>query len=305
MKKNCLLLLASLGASSAFALPDLESFSDATASGGTSYATGSFLAGQKNAAGQSWWELGPSVGTGAHQPTISGVDLSIPGLSSPGGGHSAQFGGNGSSARLNLSVGTGGITSGTVYFSFAMQLTDVSGLSASGQYWAGFNNVQSQNAGTGTPGTIVTRVYARSTTGGYNIGLQEGSGGAPATTWNSQVLTTSDTVFLVGSYTFNSGTGDDVAQLWINPSSSTFGAGSAPASSLTSSGGTDIARVASFMLFDRVADEPTTGLLDDLRFGQTWADVTPPAVPEPSVTALGVAAMGLFGTWRMMRTKRN
>ena len=45
------------------------------------------------------------------------------------------------------------------------------------------------------------------------------------------------------------------------------------------------------MLFDRSVNEPAGGLIDDLRFGRSWADVTP--VPEPSVFAL--SALGLVG----------
>ena len=94
---------------------------------------------------------------------------------------------------------------------------------------------------------------------------------------------------LVGSYAFGPGTGDDSSQLWINPDSSTFGAASAPGGALLSNGGTDIARVASFVLYDRAAGGPS-GVIDDLRFGLNWGDVTP-AVPEPSTLALG--ALGL------------
>jgi len=301
-RKAVLLLAAlSLAGASARALPDYEPFADATSSGGTSYAVGSFLAGQTNAAGQRWWELGPNYGLGlTPQPTIAAGDLTVPGLYSAGGGRSAAFGGNGDSARLNLSVGAGGIQSGSVYFSFAMKLTDLTGLTAGGAYWAGFNNVQGINAGTATPGTIVTRVMTRSATGGYNIGVQEGSSGTIGNAaWDPNVFTTSDTIFLVGSYTFNSGTGDDVSQLWVNPSSATFGAATEPTGALVSSGGTDIARIASFMLFDRTVNEPAGGLIDDLRFGQSWADVTP--IPEPSVIALGALGLACLRLRRLSR----
>ena len=285
----------------ASAMPDYEPFSDATASGGTSYSTGSFLAGQTDAGGQSWWELGPNVGTGGVQPTVAAGDLTVPGLASSGGGQSAAFGGNGDDARLNLSVGTGGITAGTVYFSFALRLTDLTGLTSGGTWWAGFNNVQSQNVGTTRANTVVTRVMTRSATGGYNIGLQEGSTGSSFNTaWDSTVYTTSDTVLVVGSYTFNPGTGDDVSQLWVNPASSSFGAATEPGGALSSSGGSDIARIASFILYDRSTAEPAGGLIDDLRFGQSWAEVTP--VPEPSMLALG--ALGLGGLFLRRRAGR-
>jgi hypothetical protein len=294
--------------------PEYDSFSSATGAGGTSYATGSNLAGQTSAGyaaynpgGQQWWELGPNVGSSSpySQPTLVAGDLSVPGLASAGGGQSVAFGGNGDSTRMNLTVPAGGITSGTVYFSFALKLTDLTGLTSGGTYWAGFNNVQNTNSGTATPTTIVSRVMTRSATGGFNIGLQEGSSSTLGNlAWDNTLFTTADTLFLVGSYTFNSGTGDDISQLWVDPNSATFGANTAPAADLISDGGTDIARIASFMLFNRAANEPAGGELDNLRVGLDWADVTPSATPtpEPSTTALGMMALaGLF--WARFRRK--
>lgn len=286
MKYPILLLPVCLAGASAFALPDYEPFADSTGSGGTSYTTGANLIGQTNAAGQAWFQAGPG---GNPQPTIAAGDLTISGLYSSGGGQSATFGGNGTSARLNLSIGAGGITSGTVYYSFAMRLADLTALNTTGVFWAGMNN--SQGSQTTTPNTVVTRVVTRSAGAGlFNIGLDKSSGTAGSFVWGAGNYTTSDTIFLVGSYTFNTGTTtDDISQLWINPNSATFGAGSAPAGFLSSTAGTDIARVASFVLYDRNANEPTAGMIDDLRFGLNWADVTPPA-PEPGIASFGLLA---------------
>jgi hypothetical protein len=136
----------------------------------------------------------------------------------------------------------------------------------------------------------------------FNVGLDKSSGNTPSFVWGSGNFTTSDTIFLVGSYTFNTGTTlDDVSQLWINPDASTFSAASAPVGALSSTAGTDLARVASFVLFDRNANEPAGGLIDDLRFGTSWADVTPAAIPEPSIFCL--AALGLAGVCSRLRRK--
>ena len=297
MKRLLLLTSFSLFNISAFALSDYEPFADSTGSGGTSYSTGANLIGQVNASGHTWFQAGPG---GNPQPTIAAGDLAVAGLFSTGGGQSAAFGGNGTSARINLSVGAGGFTTGTVYFSFAAKLTDLTALNTNGVFWAGFNNTQGSQ--TTTPNTVVTRVAARSAgVGLYNVGLDKSSGAAANFVWDSGNYTTSDTIFLVGSYTFNgAATNDDVSQLWVNPNQSTFGAASAPGGALSSNLGGDIARVASFVLYDRSANEPTGGLIDDLRFGLTWADVTPP-VPEPSAIALGAIGLAVFARRRFLR----
>jgi hypothetical protein len=291
MNKFLLLACACLAAESALALPDYEPFSDSTGSGGTSYSVGANLIGQVNSSGSNWFQAGPGTGP---QPTIAAGDLNIAGLYTTGGGRSMQFGGGpGTSARLNLSVSAGGIQSGTVYFSFALKLSDITGLDSAGQFFAGFNTAQGSQAT--QPNTIGDRILARSVTGGYNIGIRQGTGGAQGNlAWGSTTFTTSDILFLVGSYTFNTGsTSDDVASLWINPDSTTFGAVSAPGGALTSTGGADIVRIASMTFYDQSAAEPAVGLIDNLRYGLTWADVTPP-IPEPSSMALaglGLAAM--------------
>src|ERR1022692_2834880 len=85
-----------------------------------------------------------------------------------------------------------------------------------------------------TPNSVATRVVTRSATDGFNIGLDKSSGSTPSFVFSPAVFTTSNIIFLVGSYTFNSGsTTDDVSQLWINPPPSTFGQASPPVAALT------------------------------------------------------------------------
>ncbi len=294
MKRLLILLLPCLVSVPAIAQlaegnPEYEPFSDATDSGGTSYTPGETLAGQSRApnpgeAVQSWWEYGPSISggtTATNQPVIASGDLSYPGLFSEVDGRSAAFGGNGDSALMNLTTPSAGITSGTVYYSFVVQLTDLSNLDTNGTYFAAFCNLQSHDHGIGTPNSVAARVMVRSDgAGGFNIGLEQGGNNNPSgfnTAWDATSFTTSDTLFIVVSYTLQGtaqGT-DDFANLWVNPDGSTFGNASAPDVDLTSSGSSkDIARIASFVLLDQADNEPS-GLIDDLRIGLTWADVTP------------------------------
>ncbi len=267
------------------AVPPALAF-DPMATGVTTYAPGANLIGQTNASGAYWTQAGPA-GT---QPTIQAGSLSVGGLAGPSG-NSVKFGGNGMSARFN--IGTNGAT-GILYYSLVARLTDITGLSASGVFWAGFNN--SSGTQMTTPTRVGTRVVTRSTAGGYNIGLDKSSGTAGNFVFSPAVFTPGDTVFLVGSYAFNAGsTTDDVSQLWINPTPVTFGQATPPAATLTNLAGTDITGIASFVLFNRNAAEPAVIIVDEVRVGASWASVTPPAeaatIPILNLIELGASSV--------------
>lgn len=301
---NCLLLprlhtmktfaaLVALGLSSAcvMALPDYEPFADATGSGGTAYTVGSTLIGQKGASGYTWMNAQTAY-TGSVTPTITAGNLSISGLA-PAQGNSVQLGGVGNVARLGFMQAGSPITSGTVFYSFALQIRDLTGINTStGAYWAGFNNSLGTQAA--APSQVGTRVITKAATGGFNLGTSKNSSAATDFAFSPTLFTTSDVIFVVGSYTCNTGsTTDDVSRMWINPDSSTFGAVIEPGATLTATTGADInlSQLASFILADRSG---TPGaVVDELRIGLSWAAVTP-MVPEPSSLALvglGLAAL--------------
>jgi hypothetical protein len=234
----------------------------------TAYAPGANLVGQTNAGGGYWTQAGPS----GSQPAIQAGSLSVGGLSGLSG-NSVKFGGNGMSARFNLGTNT---ASGTWFYSFIVRFADITGLSSSGVFWAGFNN--SSGTQTTPPTSVGTRVVTRSATGGFNLGLDKSSGSPASFVFSPLVFTPNDVIFLVGSYTFNSGsTNDDVSQLWINPAASTFGLATAPPAALTNNAGTDLSGIASFVLFNRNSAEPALVIADEVRVGASWASVTPPA----------------------------
>jgi hypothetical protein len=108
-----------------------------------------------------------------------------------------------------------------------------------------------------------------------------------------------ETIFLVGSYTFNtSSTNDDVANLWINPATSTFGSAFAPSATLTAASGGDInsSTIASFVLLNRNTAEPAKGSFDELRIGTSWASVTPPA-QQPPLLNFVMSGTNLLLSW--------
>jgi hypothetical protein len=145
---------------------------------------------------------------------------------------------------------------------------------------------------------IKTKMLTSST---FALGTSKASTVASDCVWDPITRSVGDTLFVVGSYTLNSGSSsDDVSQMWINPSSSTFGDPSAPAYTLQATTGGDITSgwIASFVLENRDAKE-SSGIMDELRFG-TWADVT--AVPEPSTVVLaGFGALALVSWYRARR----
>ena len=266
-----------------FAYPFTEPFN---------YASGSVLAGQVSPDFMAWAD----VGTGSTGPVVTNGtgSLTVAGLA-PSTGNSVRFGGAGKSARLSFLSGKNA-TSGTIYFSFALNVQDLTGAAATtGGFIAGFNN--SVGTQVNQPSVVAPRVYIRTTSGGYNFGVSKNIDNT--TTWDSAVFTNNQTVFLVGSYTFNTvaDTGDDFCKLWINPNPATFGAASPPAPTITALTGNDITAnsIASFVFFQRSGTpEPAVMIADELRFDTAWAGVTPP--PAPSILAAPASRTNNPGT---------
>jgi hypothetical protein len=286
--------LAFIG-NSLLALPAYEPFADATGSGGTAYTAGANLVGQTNAQGQAWFQAGAAIPSSS---ILSG-SLSVSGLA-PSSGNSVLAVPQANVAS-RFAFGSS-INSGSVYYSFAFQVPAIgSTLGTGGGFIAGFNNTGAASQ-TGSPTVIGARVLIRAATGGFNIGLSKSSGTASDFQWSSQLFTPSDTIFIVGSYDIGvlATAGDDSTRMWVNPSSANFGAASAPAATLTAATGGDAltsGSLQSFLLYERANTLfPDQAVLDELRIGTSWADVTPTTVPEPASAALaGLASLaGVF-----------
>jgi len=119
--------------------------------------------------------------------------------------------------------------------------------------------------------------------GAYDMGVFKGGqevNGAYAT----NLLFAGNTVFVVASYTFGDGTGDDTCSLWVNPDPSTFGATNPPPPSAFTANPTltvDQTQIDTF--FFRQSSGPSRSYGDEVRVGLTWADVTPVAVATPAL----------------------
>ena len=267
MKKPLAVIALAMFSLTVYALPDYEPFADATGAGGTSYAAGTNLGGQVNAQGLSWADVGTS--TAGPYITNNAGSLSVPGLT-PGLGNSILFGGSGKSCRMGIGST---ITAGTVYFSFAVNITNITGLATSGIFWAGLNNTTGTQ--TGQPTVVGDKMYTHGTNSGtaFVFGFAKNGTAAPADSisWDSTPHSVNETNFIVATYTFGG-----TSKMWINPDPATFGDNALePTPTLTSIASADIPSVASFVFFQRNAGEPAAMIADELHIGSTWADVTP------------------------------
>jgi hypothetical protein len=159
----------------------------------------------------------------------------------------------------------------------------------------GFNNVI--NAQTSNPFTVGAALTIRPKAGSpgqFQLGVvKNGADNFASATWDTtNTFDLNTTIFVVGKYQtvgapVNApGTSDDVASLWINPSSSTFG-GFEPAGALTNTFGDDITTNAvtnNHTLQSFILRQNGTGgsnriplgiIYDELRVGTNWADVAP------------------------------
>jgi hypothetical protein len=253
------------------------------------YLVGADLTGQSPNGGINSWQVMGTGGTGGTDPIlIEAGSLSVPGLA-PSTGNSITYGGLGLTNRIPLGVT---ITSGTLYYSFAFKITDLGSLSATGGFMAGFNNATGNVAN--QPTAIATRLVTKLNGTGFQVGVDKTLGQAGSFVFAETVFNPGDTVFVVGSYTFNSGsTTDDESKLWVNPDPATFGLEIPPAGALSSFSTADFTQIASFLFRQGNASAvPGVVVADELRVDTTWAGVT---VPEPSsVGWLGLAGAGLM-----------
>ena len=247
--------------------------------------TSTNLVGHATPEGLTWDQAGPTTG-GTNVPAVVAGSLSYSGLA-PSTGNSAHLGGvdsGGMAARLSLKSS---VSSGTLFFSCIIKITDITSLSTGGVFWAGFNNTAGSQST--LPTAVGARIYTRASGGGFNLGVAKNSSTASDWIWDSTVRNVNNVIFVVGSYTIvGSVASDDICQLWINPDPSTFGATNPPTTGvvLTATTGADITSgvINSFCLFNRNVGEPHGIILDELTIGTTWADVTPTA-SSMSITA--------------------
>lgn len=232
-----------------------------------------------NLGGQGGWV---NVNTG-DEVVVGGSSLNVSGLQSSVGG-SVSFDGIGIDPQKTFTA----VTSGSLYFSFAMQVTALGTLdTVTGGYFAGFGANST---------TFSTTVWTRASGAGYNIGLQNNTS-TNGIQWTSTVYGLNTTVFVAGSFDLDS----DSASLWVNPASSSFSS-TAPTAMLTAAAGSTRTSLDRFFLRQDSLTETPSFIVDELRVGTSWASVTPSAVPEPGTYA-ALAGLGVLGLAAVRRRR--
>jgi hypothetical protein len=272
--------------------------------------TGRFW-GQQAPNGNYWMSCGVSgTYSASTDALVVANDLTVAGLGQLSGTSAVNFGGPGITSRLAFTpINAAGDGSPVfAYYSFAFMIPSggLASTAAAGGLVAGFNNTRGSQSG--NPSTVGGAMNVKASGAGFVVGINEDSANSAAATYDTSVLSFDTTYFVVGKYTIrgtlNSSTQDDDFQMWINPSSSTFGGADpsgalvalAPQNDIPTNVGDGNAVVQSFLLRQdgtaSGANAATSIIFDELRIGTTYAEVTPTTVPEP--TALSLLAVGVF-----------
>src|SRR5205823_6061177 len=106
--------------------------------------------------------------------------------------------------------------------------------------------------------------------------------GKKASAAAASVSVGSGTHLVVVGYTFT-GTSSDQADLWVDPTNTSYSAASPPTASATTSGGTNPSSIPYFGIFSSSGSGPTLNM-DEVRISTNWADVVPGTPPPPPAT---------------------
>lgn len=186
---------------------------------------------------------------------------------------------------INLPLGTGGaVSSGTLYMSTVLELTQGGQLLGSGftpmEYLCGFGT--GANNSTNRAMGVFIKEPGNDT---YSLGVFKTSGATSTLNpgvngnWSARTLHRSQIILVVARLNFNSSPA--TCDLWIDPPQSSFYANEAslPTPDVANAAGTapDVGPVNFF--FSKITAFPASRFYSDIRVGTTWASVTPPSAP--------------------------
>ncbi|MEO8234059.1 MAG: T9SS type A sorting domain-containing protein [Flavobacterium sp.] len=216
-----------------------------------------------------WLTHSNTAGNAGTIDVLSG-NLSYTGLLSSTGNRILLPGNNTAVPRdINRAITT---SATTVYYSLLINVIDNTQLSTTTpNYFTGIG----ATAGTGVT-TLGARLGAYSTNAGanYRLSIQNTSGGTPTFTDFATDLTFGTTYLVVIKY--DRAASPTAVSLWVNPSSVSFGS-TEPAGSVSNNSGTGAITAFASVFLRNTATTPKVEM-DEIRIGQTWADVTPVAL---------------------------
>ena len=217
------------------------------------------------------WSVGNSVSSRGCSTVMTGAALNYESLAVEKDSRGVARSANTSESHRNAGKLFGApVTSGPVYCSFLVKAVT---LPATNRCLLSLNQSTGGN-GFASPAASVWVDAA----GRLLIGKNSSNGVSEATAALSD-----KTALVVLKYTFNAGTGDDEVALYLNPNP---GKDEPAKPALTTVSGADIKKLEALGLPQGRASDTTHGAnsgeiyLDEIRVGDTWADVTPAATKK-------------------------
>jgi autotransporter-associated beta strand protein len=301
-------VVAAVAATEASAQLVYEPFDYGNNSAGNANLTNSIANGGNTAAfgrtnqGQgTFWTRTGTAGTDHNIDTTGG---SLTGANLPDSiGNKATFTSTANVDRIGLGQM---ITAGRTYYSLLLKFDT---LPAASSRIAGFNTFMADQPAAAT--VFGSALTSRSSGAGYQVGVAKNTATAQ---YDSRIWSTSDTLFVVGSYEIVGGVGsDDISYMWVNPDAADYGAdfGAAPGPAtnrLTDTAGADMhdavgggsaptrnPLVSSFLLRSNAVASPWR--IDEVRVDTTWAGVTPRRDLQYAWNAAGGGSFGDASKW--------
>jgi hypothetical protein len=270
--------LLSTGVIAQVSLPFYDSFP-------TTYGVGNRLG---DAPSSTLWSYGNSPGS--YSPYFTNIDLSYPMLVDQvdlGVQVITNASGSNRDRGVALNYQPGVNFSGPLYFSYLLRVDQGA---ANRTNVISFTRNSSGTGGSITPGVAVfLEPNGQVSISKYDLANAVETGVS---------LSLEQTYLIVGRYTVVSGSDNDPFDIWINPSPATLGVpeASVPTPTLSITTGPDQTWLYGFYFTSKAGTTAWQGgaqfVVDDLRLGTTWADVTP-VVPEPTTVLLSM--LGGFG----------
>lgn len=245
----------------------------------------------------------------SNNPYVTSGSLSIPDFAASTGGKWSFINGINQAYRRDFSS-TALAAGETVYYSFILQVTDITGLKVPGTATTEYALL-----GLSTSSATAYSSLSSSTVGirqdpdnSANFKLLFGTGfriNTAANVYEADSFSIGEQILIVASFTRGTTSSNGTANFWVNPDASTFGVNTAPTASVTMTSGNTA--IQSLLIATagsgQGANYPASWNIDALRIGTTWTDVTPSLIPEPSISVL-LAGLGSLACAALRRRPR-